>query len=251
MVGVLLVSPASATQDPAGITININTSAGIMPTSTLYILDVLMERMSIWMTRDDGERVTHLMALADEKIQEVAGSAIDDPTAAGSASKRYEKYLKEAVKTAKKADNTDGKADELLAQISGNTLTHLDAFVSVGGAVAGAEGEYIGEVFETIGNQETEILDNIEDQEERDAVAVEMVEGIQEIEGRMTPLAKEYIGPTLQRLVGGIATFLLKQGEVLVDAYGEQVSDYLREKANTQLDKAKDSIIEEIKDLEF
>ncbi|MFC1598334.1 DUF5667 domain-containing protein [Patescibacteria group bacterium] len=237
------------------ITINIDmpitVEAGVTPTSVFYWIDIILERINIWLADGTNEEVATLLQYADEKLAEAAELAPTDAQAAAEASERYEKYLKEAVDTASEAQKDGQDVDALFRTISDATLIHIEAFVSLASTAAQLEQPYIDEAFDEITEQEQEIILSIEDDAAQKATIENILSTLEEQRDKIPPEVEEEIKATLDNLIQAIANFVVEQGETLYEQLSDQAKDYLREQANIQLEKAKESIIEEIEELEF
>lgn len=254
------------------VTINLNVNAGIGPGSSLYILDTIAERISIWFASGGEEEVAVLLKLAEEKIAESAQAAGTDEKAADVAARRYETYMKEAVEKAKKvgeqaaSDKTaeetteataeaaavaTAKTDELLFDIGAASYEHIDAFVAIGSHAATKESEYIDRVFSTLQEQEIEIIKGISNEETRAQSAENLLNFLQEKREQLPPGVEEQITKTLESLIGGIAAYIQAQGGALLDQLGDKAKEYAKQQAQQQLDKAKQQLIEKIDDIEL
>lgn len=240
---------AKKKEKPVNVTINVN--AGMTPSSSFYILDTLFERIGIWMAGGTDEEVDTLLKYANEKLVEMSDVAEDDEDAAATASKRYQKYIAEAVKKAKKGQKKGNDVDTELQKISSATLTHIDALIQVGGMAATAETPYIEESLEAIQEQEENVLPLIEDEEKRTAAALEIITFLQETEEKIPENVRDNIKKTFSTLIGGISNVIMEQGGALFSSLGESAKNFAREQANKKLDSAKEGIINKIEDFEL
>lgn len=236
------------TQKP--ITINLNVNAGIGPGSSLYILDTIAERISIWFANGGEEEVDVLLKLAEEKIAESAAAAETDAKAADVAARRYEIYIKEAVEKAQKVDTT-AKTDEMLFNIGAASYEHIDAFVAIGSNTAAQESAYIDRVFTTLQKQEIEIIEGITNEETRARSTENLLNFLQQKREQLPPGVEQQITSTLESLIGGIAAYVQAQGGALLDQLGDKAKAYAKQQAEKQLDSAKEQLIEKIDQIEL
>lgn len=236
-----LIAPMSthAAEDTESspVVVNINVDAGIGPSSTLYILDTLFERIGIWLAGSTEEEIEVLLGLAEEKIAESAEAAGTDEEAADVAARRYEKYIAEAVKKAAAASDEEGEdaqatADALLMQVGEASYTHIDAFVNIAGTAAAAESEYIDRVFTTLQEQEVAIIEGIQDEETREQAIENLQTFIDTQRDKLPPEVEEKLNAVFESLL-------------------DKLKEFAKEQANKQLDKAKDQLIETIEEIEF
>ncbi|MFH1426342.1 MAG: DUF5667 domain-containing protein [Candidatus Kerfeldbacteria bacterium] len=205
--------------------------AGIKPTSVLYWLDTLFERIGLWAAQDAETRIQKLIKLQGEKLAEAEVVAGTDNRAAGEALERYEKYLKEAVKAADDEAEKDKDADELYAKISEMTIYHADALVRVGGKAAVAEQPYIEEAFAAIEEQNIKMILAVRDEKERAELFEQLLGGLQKQRDRIPPEVEENIRATMEKMIGSIAALIMDQGSEWVQYLSETLRQYAAEQA--------------------
>lgn len=228
-IAVLLSTPAVLhAEEEKPVQVNIQVNAGLGPSSSLYILDTLFERISIWLANTPEDEVDTLLKFANEKMEEMGEAAESDEKAATTASKRYQKYIAEAVKKAERAQKDGKDVDPQLQKISSESLQHISALVTVGEKVATAEAPYIEDALNTIQEQEKKVLPLIQDKDKRAEAVNEVVAFLQETEKRIPETVRNNIQETLSSLLKGISAVILEQGNVLLNSLGESAKEYVQ-----------------------
>jgi hypothetical protein len=194
--------------------------AGLKPSTVLYWLDVIAERLGIWLADSTAEEIGLLLQYADEKLAEAEALAAPDPQAAAEATERYELYLEQAVAKASRLDASDLEREVLLTAIStALTLQLQQAAALAGQAGVAADEPYLEELFTVFADQQLEIYQAVQEPDRRENLLADF-----------------------------LAAVVATGGSPAFDRWRELLLARLREQANQQLDALKPALIRQIEE---
>lgn len=209
--------------------------AGMTPDSPLYIFDTLIERLVLMATPDTDEKVRLLSAYAEEKLAETVHTAETDSAAADAATRRYETYMKQAVELATTVENTD-EQQQLIQSVGMESYKHLDAYIQLAASGAVAESAYIDRALQTLGEQETQLITSMADEESRKKAIQQLQQTVEKHSDKIPPEVQEKISSMYSSILNDIKEYLRAQIDKQVDA---------------MVDSAKDALIQEIEEFEL